>query len=232
MIDNLCEFYCLNYNNLDNKKSMTERFKKLNINCNFYNGIDHNDEKIKILYNKYNNCIYCMYGHINMIYDFYHNKNKLYGIFCEDDIVIHKDFKNKLIEIINNFKNLKLDVLLLGYLITINISNNNYIDYKNINENYYEYPDDLWGTQMYMLSRDSAKAILDIYYDGLSYMEMSLNKKLPPLSADWTITKYGKRALYFPLLVIENNQKKYNDHGQHNLHHFTFVNNYINEEYI
>jgi GR25 family glycosyltransferase involved in LPS biosynthesis len=173
-----------------------------------------------------------MYGHINMIHDFYYNKDKLYGIFCEDDIVIHKDFKNKLIDIISNFKNLKLDVLLLGYLMIFNLSNNNYIDYENITTNYYKYPDDLWGTQMYMLSRDSAKAILDIYYDGLSYIEMSLNKNLPPLSSDWTITKYGNRALYFPLLVIEDDLKNHTDYGQHHLHHFTFVNNYIEEEYI
>jgi GR25 family glycosyltransferase involved in LPS biosynthesis len=207
---------------------MIERFEKINIKCNFYDGVNHDDETIKILVNKYNESIYCMYGHMNMIHNFYYNTTKSYGIFCEDDIVIHKDFKNKFIDIITNFENLKLDVLLLGYLSTFNLSNS----YKNKTTNYYEYPDNLWGTQMYMLSRTSAKAILDIYYNGISYIEKSLNNNLPPLSADWTITKYGNRALYFPLLVIENDDKIYNDHGQYYLHHYTFVNNYIEGDYI
>jgi GR25 family glycosyltransferase involved in LPS biosynthesis len=229
-VDDMCEFYCLNYNNLNRKISMTERFEKLNIKCNLYEGVDHDNEKIKILNEKYGSSIYCMYGHINMIYDFYHNTNKPYGIFCEDDIVIHKDFKDKLDDIIKDFENLNLDVLLLGYLTTTNISH--YYHHINSYPNYYQYPDDMWGTQMYMLSRDNAKVLLDRYYDGISYMNESLIFNLPPLSADWTITKQGNRALYFPLLVIEDGQNIHEHYGQHYLHHFTFVNNYIEGEYI
>jgi GR25 family glycosyltransferase involved in LPS biosynthesis len=230
-INNSIEFYCLNYNNPERKESMINRFKKLDMSCYFYHGVDKDDTRVKHL-TLDSNASSCMYGHLDMIHHFYHTSNKPYGIFCEDDILIHKDFKKFLPQIIEEFEALQLDVLLLGYLVIENI-NTNFIDVKlkkNIifeNENYYIYtfPNEIWGAQMYLLSRENAKKLLDKYYVG--YAEKTLyDKKLTPFSSDWTITKDGNRALVYPILVIENNEKKYNQEGQCNLHYSCYLNHY------
>lgn len=59
------EFYCLNYKNEKRKKTMEERFNKLDISCNFYEGVDSSvDERTKHL--SFNTS--CMYGHLDMIH--------------------------------------------------------------------------------------------------------------------------------------------------------------------
>ena len=91
------QIYCLNYNNETRRIKMEKIFNELGMDCFFYNGVDFSDERI----NKYNNiisdhtkkCWSCMYGHLDMIHKFYYNTDKEIGIFCEDDIYIHKDFK-------------------------------------------------------------------------------------------------------------------------------------------
>ena len=237
-VDFLCEFYCLNYRNVERKKSMIDRFVKLDISCNFYDGVClEEDERIK----KFNmGCSSCMYGHLDMIYQFYNNTNKPYGIFCEDDIFIHKDFKDLLSIIIKDFEKMKLDVLLFGYLCTFKISEQ-YHDFhlKDISISYsdsfpykyHNYNNDIWGTQMYMISRENAKKILDKYYVG--YLEKQINDpSLQPFSADWTITKDGNRALLFPLITIEDGKTNHEHPGQHNLHFFSYYNNYIEGVHI
>lgn len=228
-----CYFHCLNFNNEERKQSMKERFEKLDISCNFYEGCDlEKDDRIK----EYKiGSSSCMYGHLDMIYQFYYHSNKTYGFFCEDDILIHKDLKKLLPKIIQGFENLKLDVLLLGYLITFPISehyqefrfkNNISTFTENFSFNYHEFNNDIWGTQMYMISRENAKKILDKYYVG--YLEKIVtNSSLTPFSADWTITKDGNRALLYPLLVIEDGKKLYDHTGQHNLHYYSYFNNYL-----
>ena len=78
-----------------------------------------------------------------------------------------------LFELFEQFDYLKLDVLLLGYLVTFPISeyynefplkNNIYTKTESYPFNYHEFYNDLWGTQMYMISRENAKKIIDKYY--------------------------------------------------------------------
>lgn len=47
-------------------------------------------------------------GHLNMIKDFYYNSLNEFGIFCEDDIFIHKNLINLLPDIIKDFNLLHL----------------------------------------------------------------------------------------------------------------------------
>jgi GR25 family glycosyltransferase involved in LPS biosynthesis len=237
-VDELCEFYCLNYNNLERKVSMTERFEKLGISCNLYEGVSKEDPRI--LENCYLQAVSCMYGHLDMIQQFY-NTNKPYGIFCEDDILIHKDFKQLLPRIIKDFDYLKLDVLLLGYLVTFKISEQNHIYGLKSTEltfdkefpyKYHEfYSNSIWGTQMYMLSRENAKKILDRYSVGYLEKKM-LDDSLTPFSADWTIVKDGNRAVIFPLITVEDGKSCYKDGGQHNFHHASHANHYIKDVHI
>ena len=231
------EIYCLNYNNNERKKSMEERFHTLDISCNFYEGIDSTkDDRTK----KYNNNFSCMYGHLDMIHQFLNYSEKPYGIFCEDDILIHIQFKEYLLKTIPLFEELKLDVLLLGYLISYKVEEDNHYFFeiptnKKISNDFpfkfFNFNNDLWGTQMYMLNRKNAQSLIDKYY--YHYIEdFHVDPTMIPFSADWTITKDGNKAALYPLLVVEDGKTHYDHLGQHNLHYYSFINNYIENIHI
>ena len=57
-----------------------------------------------------------MLNHLQSIRDFLATPNE-YGIICEDDFHLRKTFVDDIHIAIDGFKRLKLDVLLLGYLI-------------------------------------------------------------------------------------------------------------------
>ena len=206
---------------------MEYRFKELDIACSFYHGVDSNDPRI------FNNNGFgswsCMIGHLDMIQKFYDNSEKEFGIFCEDDIFIHKDFVKTLPYIIQDFKLMELDILLLGYLIPFKISSqyngfelkNNINSTSNSNNKlkyvYHNYTNDLWGSQMYMLTKKHAKYLLDKY--TIEYAIRSLtDNTLEPFSSDWTITKEGNRALIYPMLAVETADKKSGHYGQDIFH--------------
>jgi GR25 family glycosyltransferase involved in LPS biosynthesis len=223
MINNY-DIYCLSFNNLKRRREMENRFKQLDITCSFYDGVNNNDPRI------FNNNGFgawsCMIGHIDMIKNFYDNSEKEFGIFCEDDIFIHKDFVKTLPDVIEDFKLMELDILLLGYLIPFKISSEyNGFEFKSVNNNsnnnlkyvYHNYTNDLWGSQMYMLTKKHAKYLLDNY--NIEYAIRSLNDNtLQPFSSDWTITKKGNRALIYPMLAVETADKKCGHQGQDTFH--------------
>ncbi len=231
-----CVLYCLNFNNPKRNASMKERFEKVGIKPIFHSGVHVSDPRIagRGLISHTEKCWSCMYGHLDMIRDFVENDSRPYGIFCEDDIMIDADFVPKLEHIVNDFETMGLDTLLLGYLITYPITGETnygypklyqtiYVDIDSTETTTYRYYDygDIWGTQMYMLSRKQATRILEKYLsetiDNKTYADRVLNS---PFSADWTITKEGKRAIVYPMLAIEDGQTQYGDDecGQHTFH--------------
>lgn len=225
------DIYCLSFKNSNRKAQMEERFKQLDINCIFYDGVDNNDQRcIPGI------CWSCMLGHLDMIQNFYDNSEKEFGIFCEDDIYIHKDFKIMLPDIIQDFKLMNLDILLLGYLTPFEIKSY-YENFElknndtNLNYMYYNYPNDLWGTQMYMLTKKQSKYILDTY--TVEYANMTItDNTLNPFAADWTITKKGNRAIIYPMLAVETADKKCGHYGQDTFHENCKKCNYKPDIYI
>jgi hypothetical protein len=138
----------------------------------------------------------------------------------EDDILIKDTFVEDMRKSVDVMRTEKIDLLLIGYL-----CHNPIHTYSNFPEIYTPYsrhefrimgyPDNSWGTQMYMIARKQCKYLLDKYAHG--YLEKSIeNPDITPFSADWTITKEGKRALLYPLRVIENGSTIYDDKGQEN----------------
>jgi GR25 family glycosyltransferase involved in LPS biosynthesis len=221
------EFYCLSFNNQQRKDCMRKKFDSLNIPVKFYDGVTFDDSRIvnrNIADNK-KRVWSCMYGHLDMIFYFYKNTNYEYGVFCEDDIIIHKNLREMMPKIISDFDNLKLDVLLMGYLVQFKVNQhipsfelkNTQIESCLENYTYHNFYDQVWGTQMYMLSRSQAGKILEKYY--LRYADLSeKDRNLIPFSADWTITKEGNRALMSPLVCCEKGNESYENEGQHNFH--------------
>lgn len=224
------QFYCLSFNNPTRKESMIRRFETIKINCIFYQGVDKSHPRIAGRDNTRTGCWSCMYGHLDMINDFYYNTDKQYGIFCEDDIFIRKDIKTLLPKIIEEFNINKLDVLLLGHLFPFELNLNNI---KHDGYIFCRYTDDIWGAQMYMLSRNQAKVLLDKYSFSSGYADKSLyDNTLTPFSADFTLTKDGNRALVYPLLAIEDNKTKYDDPGQQYARDICFSNNFVKGLFI
>ena len=223
-MSDLCSFYCLSFNNEERKKQMEERFEKLQITCKIYKGVGFDDTRLKghegVVWSN-------MFGMLDMIKDFYYNSENEFGIFCENDIYIHKDLVNNLPKIIDDFKLLNLDVLLLGYLINFEITDG-YLNFalkssnKNLHFIYRNYPNNLWGSQMFMYSKKHAKYLIDKYtleyatnscnknkiHDKLneeqSVNECVFNDNYSCFSPDWSLTKEGNRAIIYPMMAVES----------------------------
>jgi hypothetical protein len=245
---NYCDFYCLSFNNFERKQRMTKLFNSLNISCRMSTGVSKDDPRIlKNLDPSQKRVWSCMYGHLDMIRDFYENSNNNVAVFCEDDIKINKNLKTYLPQIIVDFADLNLDVLLLGYLAEFKIKDI-YKDFSLVKElhymkeplptlknikrfKYHNYNETIWGTQMYMISKTYAKFLLDTY--SRNYAEISIIYKVCPFSADWIITKKGKRALMTPIMAIEDGCfDGYKDEFQKKFHENCYKTHFEKEEFI
>lgn len=136
-----------------------------------------------------------MKAHLDAIRSFFRT-GCAYGVVCEDDVLIRRSFREDLQHAIAGFESLRLDVLLLGYLLSFNpvtIEGGHRLVFPPFV--FLSYGEELWGSQMYLVSRASARAILEAFDDA--------TKVTGPYSPDWTITKYGKRACIFPMLAVE-----------------------------
>jgi hypothetical protein len=152
-----------------------------------------------------------------------------YCIVCEDDILLTKTFSSELIKITKDFKEMNLQLLLLGYLMPYSIDFSKRTDYPLFNKrNYYDYPSSLWGSQMYMVSRDYASQLIEKYT-----LEWAYNNTASPYSPDWIITKCAERkALIYPMLALETGIVVTDNKGQIDFHAACFKENYIEDEFI
>ena len=203
--------YVLTYNNNERKKKMENRFISLNIDANIIEGNSNSNNRLSDI----------MESHMNNINLFYNSDNQ-FGIMCEDDIYLHKLFKNKINDVIDDLIFNELDIVLLGYLINSFPDNYGTLSYVSKNNNFYTYNDNLWGSHCYLITKKYAKQLID-YYNS--------NKKISD-SPDWIITKLTKkRRFVWPPLAVEEGIVKTNDQGQINFHHscknFLYNTNYI-----
>ena len=226
------DIYCLSYKNPERKAQMETRFNQLKIDCIFSDGVDNNDPRIA---NNEGVGWSMMLGALDIIQQFY-NSDKEFGIFCENDVYLHKDLKTILPGVIEDFRLMDLDILLLGYLIPFKIKS--YYqgfelksDDTNLKYVYYNYPNDLWGGQMILFSKTYAKTILDTYTIEYAIMART-NNTLPPFSGDHTITKNGNRAIIYPMLAVETADKISGHWGQDAFHENCKICNYNPDIYI
>jgi hypothetical protein len=201
--------YVLTYKNPERKQRMEARLGGLK--AEFHEGIDVTEYLYLDIHDNTKKCWATMQGHLMNIIRFY-KSGKPYGVFCEDDVYIHVNFKDILENVI---KNNNSQIVLLGYLIHWHPSQSG----VKINEvdglEYYTYNNNLWGTQCYLLTREYAKELID-YYNIEWAIEN--NGKLP-YSSDWTITKKAiKRCLVYPPLAIEEGVVNTDHYGQIHFH--------------
>ncbi len=206
--------HCLNYNNPVRKESMTQRFHTVGISdFTMHPGVSISDPRINPTdHENVKRCHSCMFGHLNMIQSFIDTSNAEYGIFCEDDILIDANFVGRLTQVIDDFAKQNLDVLLLGYLVTHPLTNDNYT-YCRDDCRYYKYSmESIWGAQMYMLTRAQAKRVV------YKYLHDDAPQLYSPFSSDWTITKEGNCRAIYPMLAIEDGKSTYTHEGQSRFH--------------
>jgi len=113
--------------------------------------------------------------------------------------------------------------MLLGYLITFIPENLHFqIQHETKNRKYCKFPNDLWGSQMYLISRRHANTLLEKYT-----IDFAIANKKIPFSPDWTITKDGNNVIAYPMLAVEEGDTKYIDQCEIEFHKRVFLTNYI-----
>ena len=226
--------YCLCYQAPGRAAIMRNRFHQLGFAENeaiITRGVEYSAG------NSQDRTVGMMLGHLAMIRQFYEDPSEPeYGIFCENDVYIHRDIKARIPQMIQDFDELGLDILLMGFLfaypqhdLNIRLHDNCDILKKGTFYSYYEYYEKVWGSQMYMISRKHAKYFLDKY--TLEIAKSPSSPDFPPFAADWTLTKDGKRALIWPMAAVEDGTQNYGDSWQNRTHHHTFLGN-ITSEFI
>ena len=228
--------FCLNYKNEERRQSMIKRFETAQLPYKLFEGVSIEDiqQKYPETGDHPSRAWSTMAGHLQMIHDFYYNTDMEYGIFCEDDIVFHKDLNTILPTIINDITHLKLDILLLGYLLNLKLEEEIpglHIKYINNNYKYYTVHQCLWGAQMYIMTRTYSKFILNNY--NMDYAIKSItNPNLTPFSSDYIITKHGNNAILYPMVCCEQGNQYYDNSDQHIFHHICHIVNYDKDNFI
>lgn len=184
----------------ERKQRIKERFEKVGMNYKIVDGYLPDDEEVKKV--REGNRSPCMMSHLKAIKLFYET-GKEYGIIGEDDIYVRKTLKDDLKDVVTDFDRLNLDILLIGYLLPYQILTTNSYFPLRTKYTYHGYPDDQWGSQLYLIRRRYAKYVLEKYTCEWA------NATDYPFSSDWTITKDGNRALISPPLALEEYEDKY-----------------------
>ena len=227
--------YVINFQDESRKENMIHRFDSFGISLNFVPSVFTGDNRLDAVQGD-KRIWSIMLQHLDSIRDFYVNTTADHCIVCEDDIFISKHFARDLPHVIDYFDYLKLDVLLLGYLLPYKLQqDDNLILVLNSGKDevtdpvysFKHYTDDLWGSQMYLISRKHAKYLLDAYT-----VEWSLQNLHLPYSPDWILTKVGNRAMLYPMLAVEEGNTKTEDCGQNRFHQNCFLANYDADIYF
>lgn len=224
-------FYVINFNDEARRERMVSRFSKIGLKePHFVDPVFTSDLRLDKDEIQHKRTCSIMLQHLDSLKHFLEKTDKEFCIVCEDDIHISKNLRNDLPEIVQQFKEQDLDVLLLGYLsmYPVDTETNAHFALKSRSKKYKyaNFPDDLWGSQMYMMSRKHAKNILEQF--GPDYI---LTGELP-YNPDWILTKTGNRALIVPMLAVEEGDTKTDHGGQNEFHRRCFECNYDRDLYI
>jgi GR25 family glycosyltransferase involved in LPS biosynthesis len=172
-----------------------------------------------------------MLQHVDGIRDFYENTNYDHCLIVEDDIHISKELTTDIQQIKKDFSEMNLDVLMLGCILVYKLDMNTHLHkayFPIVNNSgkysYHNYPDDIWGSHLYMISRTYAKMILEKF--STPYTEDSMKI---PYNPDMILTKVGKRALLNPMLAIEERRT---DGLPQNYNHDMLLLNHFNENFV
>lgn len=234
------QFYVLTTIDSERHHRMKMRFQHENINTEYCGIVPFHDHRLVNAPEPNKRSWSCMFGHLDMFRRFLDSSSE-YGIFCEDDIHIRRGMNEIIPEAIAKYERHNLEIMMLGYLFPfkpVELSFYHEPEFYHqkldiIDENliYFTYIDRLWGSQMYMLNRATAKRFLTTY--TLEYaMNTLTNQNITPFAVDWTITKDGRRLAVYPLLALEERRGDSGIYGQDSYHIKCHDVHYDSEKYI
>lgn len=209
-------FYCVNFKDEERRARMTSRFERLGLELNFVAGVEASDPRLDFDYVSDKRTASVMLQHIDSLSHFVENCTTDYCIVCEDDVMISKDLKDDLPEFIEMYEKFLPNVLLLGYLITFKLEDwYSYFDTQASTSKYkYRlYPDHLWGSQMYLVSRQNAINMIERYQPTFMLTTPEI-----PYNPDWTLTKNSNRLMVYPMVAVEEGSTKTDHSGQNEFH--------------
>jgi hypothetical protein len=199
--------YVVNFKDVGRRERMTARFATLGITPIFVPGVETSDPRLEKVAEGDRKVWAIMLQHMDSIQHFFDDPSKPeYCVICEDDIFVAKTYNEDLQEVLIHFNQMELDVMMLGYLLpyTIDMSTCLHKQYFSIMRTtpkfiYHEYPNDIWGTQMYLIKRTYAEHLLKTY----TFEHALANPTTVTYSSDWIITKIGKKSLIEPMMAVE-----------------------------
>jgi GR25 family glycosyltransferase involved in LPS biosynthesis len=197
-------FYCINLSYAEaRRKRMIDRFEFHGLEYEFIDAVKYTDDIINYLIEGYHDitpkskseCA-CMQSHLKAINKFLESNEK-YGIICEDDILLHNNFKERFEYHFNNFPK-DSGILMLGYFIEYWIGfkwSGNDLELQNL---CFINPDHTWGAFCYLINRDYALDVIRMY-ENKRWIQM---RSLRFLTSE-IITRFSRGHLCYPILVIE-----------------------------
>lgn len=217
------QVYSFSFNNPERKERMTERFNTVGHPVIWVDPVPLTDSRIGSE-DKRTHAI--MYNHLDMIAAFLAGDAD-YGIFCEDDIFIRRDFAKTVKIAIDGYERIGCDIMLLGYLpnykaFTYAVHGNHTLVEPPFS--FLSVYSELWGSQMYMLSREGAKKLYDACCEP--------SRVSGPFSPDWAITKFGKAVAIYPMLAVEEGIVVTDHWGQKNFHQTCLATNFDKDLHI
>lgn len=221
--------YCLSFNGSERDKRMKERFKQLELNVEFQEPIK--DEKLG--YYCENSTIQKEWPIASIVVSFlemfkkFLNSDKEYGIFCQDDIFIRKTFKQDLGRLLKFVEKLYFKSILLSYLIPCDPKNygcNKLYEIDDDKYSLYDYHDELWGSQMFLLNRYGVEELL--YKYDKPFVQNTI------IADDHTFTKMRPRLMLYKMLACEEGIINSDHEGQRIFHQNCLIHNYSKDEFI
>ena len=234
------KIYCINFNDPERRQRMSDRFAAIGQSVHFTKPVYETDPRIAAIdFAKYPHMnartSAIMLQHLDSFREFLDTTDPdtaRYCIVCEDDVLISRDFVREYEMAMDEFVKHQFNVLLLGCLQFFRL----YIGatwYEHIcttpdlKFQIFRHPDHLWGSQMYVVSREWAEYLSNQY--TVEYAQDTPNL---PHNPDWIITKMGRRAMIYPMLAMEEGDTKIGDNSQRDFHQSVFIENYDETRFI
>ena len=219
-----CAIYIVNYKDEERRARMSQRVKSVGLDAHFVAPVSTSDPRIRDQpitdFEKRNWSIF--FQHVDCMREFVENTTYDYCIVCEDDVLLSRNLKDEIPQIINLYDQSRIDMLLLSYLWPYDVVENNYFPLLHRLSDQWRihgYPDDLWGAHMYFMSRTHAKVLVDRYTPEYAVTETQEGR---PFCSDWQFTKYGRRGLLVPMVGLEEGEVKTDHQGQIDFHRSVF----------
>lgn len=226
--------YILAFAGSERETRMRSRVQQLGLSATFVNAIC---QKEPWMPNGLERIASLMVGDRNMMRLFLESGAE-FGVFCEDDVHIHKDFTNRIRDVCATMILQDLDIVLLGYLLTHPPTDGGGYSPRDPVGTWgmlWNYPDHQWGTQSFVLSRSYALYCHEKF--SFVYAQRTLRYGVEGTgftcyNPDWLLTKRGRRALVYPMICVEEGNVATDDGGQIALHHGTHRAHFSADSYV